>query len=203
MDLRIIGKFIATCRKNKGLTQIGLAQKLNISEKTVSKCECGKGFPDTSLIMPLCEELAITANELLSGKLLADNEYKMLAEKNLIEIKNMQEKNTKHLLTLEYVVGYMASLIFILSIFTASYFVTSLTWRIVLIVFGFINFIVGILFALKIEKEAGFYICAHCKHKYIPTYKQVLFSMHYGRTRYMKCPKCGKHSWNKKVVNNF
>ena len=77
------------------------------------------------------------------------------------------------------------------------------TWlRIVLIVLGLVHFIIGVNVCLKIEKDAGFYECGHCHHKYVPTYKQVLFAMHLGRTRYMKCPNCNKKSWSKKTINN-
>ena len=65
-------------------------------------------------------------------------------------------------------------------------------------VVGFIIFIIGIHFCLLIEKDAGFYECKHCGCKHIPTYKQVLWSMHSGRTRFIKCPKCNKKSWQKK-----
>ena len=201
MDLLITGKFIKEQRKAKGLTQVMLAEKLNVSEKTVSKWECGNGFPDTSLMLPLCEALGITANDLLSGKLLSSDEYKSKAEENLILLKDRNVKDTKHLLTLEYVVGYMASVTFIVMMFVASFVEMETLWRALLIAFGVINFIVGMLFAIKIEKDAGFYECGHCHHKYIPTYRAVLFSMHIGRTRYMKCPKCGKRSWNKKAIN--
>lgn len=201
MDLAVTGKFIAEQRKAKGLTQVKLAEVLHVSEKTISKWECGNGFPDTTLMLPLCEALDISANELLSGKRLSSEEYKTCAEQNLIELKNRTEKSTKHLLLLEWVVGYLATCSFLISIFVASYAVESLAWRIVLIVFGSISFAVGLLFALKIEKDAGFYECAHCHHKYIPTYGQVIFSMHVGRTRYMKCPKCGKRTWNKKTID--
>ena len=73
--------------------------------------------------------------------------------------------------------------------------------RILLIIFGSIVFIVGIVNCLKIEQSAGYYECAKCHFKYIPTYKSVFFAMHNGRTRYMKCPQCGKKSWNKKVLS--
>ena len=202
MDLSKTGKFIAERRKLKGLTQVKLAQILNVSEKTVSKWECGNGFPDTSLILPLCNALNISANELLSGKVLSNEEYKENAEQNLITLKSTQEKSTKHLLALELVIGYMSTISFFIMIFTASYFVSNIACRIVLICVGIINVIIGILFAIKIEKEAGFYECGCCHYKYIPSYKSVLWSMHYGRTRYMRCPKCGKKSWNKKTINN-
>lgn len=200
MDLQIIGKFIKEQRKAKELTQLQLSEKLNVSEKTISKWECGNGFPDTSLMLPLCKELDISANELLSGKKLTTNEYKQLAEDNLIKLTSEQERSYKFLLTVETVLGYMASITFMILIFVAS-FIDMTTWlRIVLIAIGLIQFVVAIHFCLCIEKDAGYYECAHCHNKYIPTYKQVLFSMHYGRTRYMKCPKCNKKSWQKKVT---
>ena len=200
MDLKVIGEFIKTQRKAKKLTQIQLAEKLLVSEKTISKWECGNGFPDTSLILPLCKELDISANELLSGKKLTSEEYQIQAENNLLTLKSQQEQSHKFLLTLESVLGYMSSITFIILIFVAS-FVNLPTWvRIILIVIGFIHIVIGIHFCLTIEKDAGYYECQHCHNKYIPTYKQVMFSMHRGRTRYMKCPKCQKKSWQKKVV---
>ena len=202
MDLQIIGDFIKDRRKAKGLTQLQLSQKINVSEKTISKWECGNGFPDTTLMLPLCKELDITANELLSGKLLSNEEYREKAESNLIELKDKVQKANKHLLTIEWVLGYMTSLCFIICIFVASFVQMFWVWRVLLITFGFINFIVGMIFGIRIEQVAGFYECENCKHKYVPTYKSVFFSMHYGRTRYMKCPKCGKITWQKKTIND-
>lgn len=200
MDLQIIGRFIKEQRKMKGMTQAELAEKICVSEKTISKWECGNGFPDTSLMLPLCKELGITANELLSGKKLTGDEYMRQAENNLVTLKTQQEQSHKLLLTIEYILGYMSSLTLIILVFVASY-INMPTWlRIFLIVFGLIHTIFGIHFCIVIEKDAGFYECQHCHNKYIPTYKQVLFSMHYGRTRYMKCPKCDKKSWQKKVI---
>lgn len=200
MDLQIIGKFIKEQRKIKGLTQLQLSQKLGVSEKTISKWECGNGFPDTTLMLPLCNILGITANELLSGKILTSDEYKQQAENNLIRLKTEHEQSHKFLLTIENILGYMASITFIIFVFIAS-FLNLQTWlRIVLIIVGFVHFIIAVHFCLVIEKDAGYYECKHCYNKYVPTYKQVLFSMHYGRTRYLKCPKCNKKSWQKKVT---
>jgi DNA-directed RNA polymerase subunit RPC12/RpoP len=66
---------------------------------------------------------------------------------------------------------------------------------------GFIPAFVGFFFAVRIEQVAGYYACKKCGHKYVPTYKAVNLSMHMGRTRYMKCPKCGEKSWQKKVIS--
>ena len=63
-----------------------------------------------------------------------------------------------------------------------------------------IPFSIGISYAIRIEQIAGYYECPNCNHKYIPTYKSVLFAMHVNRTRKMKCPNCGKKSWHKKVL---
>lgn len=202
MDLRVSGKFIAEQRKAKGLTQVKLAEILHVSEKTISKWECGNGFPDTTLMLPLCEALDISANELLSGRKLVGSEYKKQAEQNIVVLKMQQEQSSKFLLAIENVLGYMSSISFIILIFIASFCDLATGWKIALICIGLVEFLVGIHFCLRIEKDAGYYECACCHNKYIPTYKQVVMSMHYGRTRYMKCPKCGKRSWSKKVVKN-
>ena len=200
MDLAITGKFIKEQRKAQGLTQGELAAKLMVSEKTVSKWECGNGFPDTTLMLPLCKELKISANELLSAKKLSVEEYKPQAEQNLVVLQQKAESNAKFLLTIEMVLGYLASLSFLVLIFVASFIDMALWWRVGLILLGCLEFSVGIYFCLRIEKDAGFYECAKCHHKHIPSFKQIFWSMHMGRTRYMQCPECGKKSWQKKVV---
>ena len=203
MDLKLIGNFIQTCRKNKKLTQIQLAQKIGVSEKTISKWECGYGFPDATLMLPLCKVLDITANELLTGRLLeSEKEYKEKAENNLINLKSEQEKSIKQLFAIEIVLGYVTSVLFILGIVCASYLPLSIVWRVILIVACTITFFVGMHFCLLIEKDVGFYKCKHCHHKYIPTLKQMYGAMHIGRTRYLKCPHCNKRSWTKKRVSD-
>lgn len=200
MDLLIIGKFIKEQRKAKGLTQLQLAEKLNVSEKTISKWECGNGFPDTTLILPLCNALEITANELLSGKKLSDSEYQKEAENNLLSLQTENQKNIKLLFSIEIVLGIFVTIFYLTTLFIASFINMNVWLRMAIIMIGLIMFLIGIHFCLLIEKDAGFYECAHCHNKYVPTYKQVLFSMHTNRTRYMKCPKCNKKSWQKKVT---
>lgn len=200
MELEKIGKFIKQKRKEKNLTQIELAQKLEVSEKTISKWECGNGFPEATLVLPLCKILNISANELLSGEKLTEKEYKEKAEENIVELKAVQEHTTKFLLTIEIVLGLFATLILLGSVLASSFVVSPVWVKIIVIVFGFACFFVGVHFCLVIEKDAGFYECKHCGDKHIPTLKQTYFSMHMGRTRFMKCPKCKKHSWQKKVI---
>ena len=200
MELKQIGNLIKSQRKEKNLTQSQLAEKLCVSEKTISKWECGGGFPEASLMLPLCDELSLNANELLSGKKIKEDNNKKTAEQNLINLKTKDEEQTKFILKLEWVIGFFASIFFMSFVFIAS-FAAMPTWlRIVLIIAGFIVFLIGMHFCLLIEKDAGYYECKHCHNKHIPTYNQILWSMHCGRTRHMKCPKCGKKSWQKKVV---
>ena len=202
MDLAKIGVFIKECRKEKNLTQVQLAVKIGVSEKTISKWECGNGFPDATLMLPLCKVLGITANELLSGaKLSSDKEYKELAENNLVNLKKEQEKTTRFLLTLECVLGIMSTIVLFLCVGIASFVNMPEAWRIVIVVAGLIVCVFGISFCMIIEKDAGFYECQHCHHKYVPTLKQMYGAMHMGRTRYLKCPKCNKKSWQKKTIN--
>ncbi|MCR4719890.1 MAG: hypothetical protein K5768_09710 [Firmicutes bacterium] len=115
-------------------------------------------------------------------------------------LKFEKEQADKLLLKAETVLGYISTISFLILIFLASYLEMSESLRILLITVGSIIFAIGICYALKLEQIAGYYECANCRHKYVPSYKSVFFAMHVGRTRYLKCPVCGKKSWNKKVL---
>ncbi len=196
-----IGNFIAECRKKKNMTQAQLAEKLNITDRAISKWETGKGMPDSGVMLDLCNELGISVNELLSGEVIEMNNYNEKVEKNLLDMVKQKELADKRLLTMEIVIGALSSIILFVLIFVAS-FIEMADWtRILLIMVGIVSFMIGILYAIKIEQVAGYYECQECHHKYIPTYKSTLFSMHYNRTRYMRCPKCNQKSWNKKVIS--
>lgn len=201
MDQIKIGKFIQERRKEKRLTQSELAEKLDVTDRAVSKWENGNCIPDASNIQELCKILNITINDLFSGCVvdMSDNEKKL--EENLLEMIKIKEKRDKELLILEIFIGVIVSIIMFLCIMIAS-FVQMEDWiRIVLIVFGIIPFAIGISYAIRIEQIAGYYECSNCNYKYIPTYKSVLFSMHVNRTRKIKCPNCNKKSWHKKVIS--
>lgn len=201
MDLIKIGNFIAERRKAVNLTQMQLAEKLNITDRAVSKWETGRALPDSSIMLELCSILKITVNELLSGEVLNMDNYNKQLENNLIEMAKQKEKADKMLLKLEFAVGISCVVVLLACSLIAS-FVQMQEWLKVVIVFvGLIPLIVAIPFLIKIEQTAGYYECKHCKNKYIPSYKSVLMAMHLGRTRYMECPKCNKFSWQKKVIN--
>lgn len=98
MNPEMIGKFISSCRKDKGFTQMQLAEKLNISNRTVSKWETGKSIPDVSIMLELCEILGITVNELLSGERIATMEdYQKKAEQNMVDLQDKKAQAQKSL----------------------------------------------------------------------------------------------------------
>ncbi len=201
MDQIKIGKFISTRRKEKQLTQQDLAEKLNITNRAISKWENGFCLPDVGIIPELCKILDITINDLFSGETvdMKDNEKKL--EENLLEMARIKEQQDKELLSLEIFIGIIISVFLLICVFTASFIIMPNWLRILLMIIGFITFVIGIVFAIRIEQIAGYYECSNCHHKYVPNYKSVLLAIHSGRTRYMKCPKCAKKSWHKKIIS--
>ena len=111
MNQEAIGKFIAECRKEKGLTQVQLAEKLNITNRAVSKWETGKSCPDTSIMLELCSILGITVNELLSGERIIMENYQKKAEENLVELQDKKMKAQKMYKTLTFVWGVITFLL--------------------------------------------------------------------------------------------
>ena len=201
MDQMKIGRFIAERRKQCGYTQMQLAEKLNITDRAVSKWETGRSMPDSSIMPELCKLLGITLNDLFNGEVVVMEDYKKKSEELIIEMTRQKEAADKKLLSLEIVIGILAMLAPFCMIILAS-FVTMPDWlRICLIIVGFVPCIIGIMYALKIEQTAGYYECAECGHRYVPSFRSVLFAPHFGRTRRMTCPKCHRKSWQKKVIN--
>ena len=200
MDQIKIGRFIAACRKKVGLTQMQLAEKLNITDRAVSKWENGRSLPDSSIMLELCELLEISVNYLLSGEVVTMDNYKKKLEENLLEAVKQKEQADKRLLSLEIFIGILSFVIFFVLVIIASYVQLDEWLRIVLILIGLAPFVIACPFMLKIEQVAGYYECKECGHRYVPTYKAVNLAPHMGRTRYMRCPKCHKKSWNKKVL---
>ncbi len=201
MDQIKIGKFIAECRKKNGLTQMQLAEKLNITDRAVSKWENGRSLPDSSIMLELSKELKISVNDLLSGEVVSVNNYDENLEKNLLEMVKQKEESDKRLLRMEIVLGiccilpFIASVIIVLTVPMEEWLGTVITLA------SLIPLLIATPFAIKIEQKAGYYECHKCGHRHIPKYSSVLWAMHINRTRYMKCPECRKWSWQKKVIS--
>lgn len=200
MDQIKIGKFIQEKRKERNITQSELAEKLNISDRAISKWENGNCLPDAANMPILCDILGITINDLYSGEKvdMKNNEKKL--EENLLEMTMLKEQQDKRLLKLEWLIGALAIIVLFSSIGVTLAFEMNDVTRGIIIAFGIIIFLVCMIFDLRIEQIAGYYECRDCHHKFVPKYSQVLWAQHINRTRRMKCPKCGKKTWCKKVL---
>ena len=97
MDQTKIGAFIAEMRRSQNLTQREFADRLGISNKTVSKWETGNGMPELSLMLPVCDILKINLNELFSGEKLNDAHYRIKAEENIMRLIEETEKMRKNI----------------------------------------------------------------------------------------------------------
>lgn len=201
MNQSKVGAFIAEKRKEHGMTQKQLAEKLGITDRAVSKWETGKSLPDASLMLELCDLLGITVNDLLSGEVVSMDDYNEVSEKNLLDMVRQKEEADKNLLTMEVVIGAISVPFLLIMVFLAAFMEMPNWLRVLLCSIGFVQFLVATFFAVRIEQIAGYYECAKCGHRYVPTYLSVNLAMHSGRTRFMKCPECGKRSWQKKVLN--
>ena len=201
MDQMKIGRFIAERRKRVSLTQLQLAEKLGITDRAVSKWETGKAMPDASIMLELCGVLEISANDLLCGEVVGMEDYSKKLENNLLDMIRQKEQADKRLLFLETVVGISATVIMFALVLLAT-FVQMASWlRVALLVLGFALFFAGCFYALRIEQVAGYFACKECGHRYMPTYKAVNMAPQMFGIRYMKCPECGKKSWQKKVLS--
>ena len=201
MDQVKIGKFIAQRRKMINLTQAQLAEKLNITDRAVSKWERGIAMPDSSIMLTLCGILGITVNDLLSGEVVGMDDYNKKLESNLLDMIKQKEQSDKRLLSAEIFIGLTATLILFALVFVAAFLQMEAWLKAFLIVLGFILFLAGCFYALRLEQVAGYYECKKCGHKYVPSYKAVSMAPHMGRSRKMRCPECGQKSWQKKVIS--
>ena len=200
MDQVKIGRFISERRKNAGLTQMQLAEMLGITDRAVSKWETGRALPDSSIMLELCGILKITVNDLLCGEVIKVDNYNKETEKQLLNMVKDKEESDRRLLKMEIIMGiatiipFLAVCVFV-SIYPLKEWVAVLT-----VLLSLVPFLIAAPFMMRIEQKAGYYECRECGHRYIPRYTSVFFAMHVNRTRYMRCPKCGKRSWQKKVI---
>jgi len=201
MDMIKVGRFISTKRKEQNLTQMQLAEKLSITDRAVSKWECGKALPDSSIMIELCEILNISVNELLTGEEIEMEKYDKQVEQNLIEMVKQKEETDKRLLNIEIVLMAISITFFIAIIVIVSFVDMPLWAKIVIGIGGFIQLLASTLICFRIEQKAGYYECQECHHRYVPTFFQSSIAPHMGRTKYMKCPKCGKKSWQRKIIS--
>ena len=111
-----------------------------------------------------------------------------------------KELYNKKILDLSIVIGLMSIIPFFILILVVAFFKLETIIQIILISLAITLFIVGVTIAMEIERKVGYYHCNKCDLKYIPDILTFWISPHIFRTRYLKCPKCHKYSWNKKKL---
>lgn len=200
IDLNASGQFIATTRKEKGLTQAKLAEKIQVSEKTVSKWECGKGFPDVSSILPLCDALEITSNELLSAKRLSETEYQQSAQENALELIQEKKRNKKQLWIAYALMS--ALMVSSLTILLLVAFTPMPLWLEVLLLVEALAMVVGgVVIVCFMDNDAGYYECPNCHNRFKPIMEDYIKGIHSLTTRKLVCPKCGEKNFCKKRLS--
>lgn len=199
MDQIKIGKFIAECRKNANLTQMQLAEILNITDRAVSKWETGKSLPDSAIMLELCSVLKITVNDLLSGEKISMENSNQKNEQLLLDMAKEIEKKNKTIWTSMWTILTVCLIAFIVGTLMVAFLIPEGVWQGIIMIGICIVFLIPCFYALKLEISIGAYKCKNCGNEIVPTYLQALNAMHCGTTRYLKCPKCGKRTWCKKV----
>ena len=200
MDQIKIGRFIAERRKSVGLTQMQLAEKLGITDKAISKWERGVSMPDSSIMLELCDILGISVNELLSGERSNMENKDQKNEQLLLEMSKELEKKNKIVWTSMWIIMLVSVVGLLGGLAVAAILIPEGTLQLVVILGICIVFLIPCLYALKLEVSVGAYKCKNCGHEIVPTYSEALWAMHRGTTRYLKCPKCNKRTWCKKVL---
>jgi transcriptional regulator with XRE-family HTH domain len=200
MDLIKIGKFIANCRKDKKLTQEDLAEKLYITDRAVSKWERGLSLPDADKMLDLCDILDINVNELLNGEKINMKDYEKKANELLLELTKKEEVKNKRLMANMWAISIISAVFYIGIILLACFTLEKGFVLGAIIVSATVLLLIALFYAFKLEVEAGYYECKNCHHRHIPTYFQALNAPHMATTRYLKCPKCNKRTWSKKVM---
>lgn len=199
MDQIKTGKFIAQMRKEQGLTQSQLANKLFISNKTISKWETGKGLPEVSLMLPLCEILGINVNELLTGEKISIAEYKEKAEENMMNLVQEAQESKKKLI-ISAVVAFLSVLSAIPLILVSEMFEMPVAARIALFAIAMTVLVIGIAVACILDREAGAFECSKCHTRFVPTMSAYINGAHTITRRKLKCPSCGCKSYCKHVL---
>lgn len=199
MDQKQIGKFIAERRRAQNLTQRQLADALSISDKTISKWECGNGLPEVSLMLPLCEKLDINVNELLSGECLSETQYFEKAEDNMLDLmKDRTSAKTKVIVT---AVSTTITILSVLAlIFIVGFVEMPVGVRILQVVLAMMMLFADLAVTLLIAVSTEIYECAACGKKFVPTLSAYLWGLHTMKRRKLKCPHCGKRCWDKSYL---
>lgn len=157
MNQEKIGKFILECRKEKKLTQAELAEKLGVTDKSISNWENGRNMPDLSLFKPLCELLDISINDLISGERVSKDKYQEKLEENIISTIDYTNKKLSKKNNIISIILIIFGVMF--AITAMSIFPSESSWGSIYSVFGVILSLIGISkFTKKLKYEKRLFI---------------------------------------------
>ena len=199
MDQIKIGKFISECRKNKNLTQAQLAEELNVTDRAISKWETGKAMPNFDIMLDLCSILGITVNELLCGEMIDMEQKDDQLNELIFQMAKNEERYHKRLLHSACVIVAISLLALICLVTLISLLIPECPFQYFLIIVSVILFIIPCIIALKFKIETGYYECKNCQNMFVPNYKGIALLMQTPTRRLLKCTKCGKWTWCKKL----
>ena len=186
---------IRTYPKNK------LADKLFIEPKTISKWETGNGLPDVSIMKNLCNELDISLSELFIGEYVKDESYELITKQILLnEFEKERIRNKKNLIG-EILIGCAFIAVVITLILFAGFAPIATYLKIILVALALIFIVVGITGLIILDANIGYFECAECHERFIPSVKDYTLGLHTLKKRKLTCPKCGKKSWCSKRIN--
>ena len=162
MDQIKIGRFISERRRAVNLTQMQLAEMLNITDRAVSKWDCGKAMPDSSIMLALCDILKITVNDLLNGEVVTMENHSKKMETTIVELVKEKESKDRLLLIFEWVIGVLSLIVLMVPIILGALLPIEEWQRVVIVFSGFVPGFAGFMFCTRIEQVAGYYECRHC-----------------------------------------
>ena len=200
MDQVKIGKFIADCRRKANYTQMQLAEKLGITDRAISKWETGKAMPDSDIMLDLCSILGINVNELLCGEKIDMEQKDEQLNELIFQMATNEERYHKRLLYSAYMIiaTSLSALIFLITLI--SLLIPECGFQKFMILMSVILFIIPCVIAFKFKVETGYYECKNCQHMFVPNYKGIALLMQTPTKRLLKCTKCGKWTWCKKLT---
>ncbi len=174
MNQEKIGKFIAECRRKKNMTQQELAEKLGVSDRTIGNWENGRNMPDLSLFKPLCDELDISLNDLMSGEVVNSKEYQEKLEENII---NTISYTNKKLENKNNIIGLLLIIFGVLiSLSAIAIFPSESSWGAIYSVFGAIISLLGVS---RFTKKLNHGKRLICNFGYFIIFIAVLFIIDY------------------------
>ena len=174
MNQEKIGKFIASCRKQKNITQQELAEKLGVSDRTIGNWENGRNMPDLSLFKPLCKELDISLNDFLSGEVVSKGEYQERLEENIIntiEYTNKKIKDRNHLIGIILIIFGV-----LIAVSAVAIFPSESSWGSIYSVFGAIISLIGVS---RFTKKLTYPKRLFCNFSYFLVFVLVLMTIDY------------------------